>query len=106
MGRFVVAAFKPRPGMQDRLLSVVARHWGVLRAQGLVTDKPSHVMRATDGTLVEVFEWTSAEAIDRAHGNAAVQALWEEFAAVCDYVPVGSLAESQHVFSEFDAVEF
>ena len=106
MGRFVVAAFKPKPGMQDRLLAVVARHWGVLRAQGLVTDKPSHAMRAADGTIVEVFEWTSAEAIERAHGNIAVQALWEEFAAVCDYMPVGGLAECQHMFSEFEAVEF
>ena len=106
MGRFVIAAFQPKPGMQDRLLAVVARHWGVLRAQSLVTDKPSHAMRAADGTIVEVFEWTSAEAIERAHGNIAVQALWEEFVAVCDYVPVGGLAECQHMFSEFEAVEF
>ena len=106
MGRFVIAAFQPKPGMQDRLLAVVARHWGVLRAQSLVTDKPSHAMRAADGTIVEVFEWVSAEAIERAHCNTAVQALWEEFAAVCDYVPVGGLAECQHMFSEFEAVEF
>jgi len=26
-------------------------------------------------------------------------------AAVCDYVPVGGLAECQHMFSEFEAVE-
>lgn len=104
MGRFVIAAFRPKPGMQAQLLAVVAKHWQVLRAEDLVTDKPSHVMRATDGMIVEVFEWASAEAIERGHGNIAVQALWEEFAAVCDYVPVASLTECQHMFSEFDAV--
>jgi quinol monooxygenase YgiN len=106
MGRFVIAAFKPKPGMQDQLLAVVARNWRVLRAERLVSDKPSHVMRATDGTIVEVVEWVSAEAVERAQGNAAVQALWDEFSAACEYIPVASLAESQHMFSEFEAVEF
>ena len=83
----------------------MTRHWSVFRARSPDADKPSRVRRATDGTIVEVFEWTSAEAIERAHGNTAVQALWDEFATVCDYVPVGGLAECQHMFSEFEAVE-
>jgi quinol monooxygenase YgiN len=106
MGRFVIAAFKPKPGMQEQLLAVVARHWAVLRAEKLVSGKPSHVMRASDGTIVEVFEWNSSEAIERAHTSADVQALWEEFSAVCEYVPVGGLAECQHMFSEFDAIDW
>ena len=73
MGRFVIAAFKPKPGMPAR-----------------------------DGTVLEVFEWASPEAIEKAHANAAVRALWEEFEAVCDYVPIASLAEAAHPFSEFE----
>ena len=30
-------------------------------------------MRAADGTIVEVFEWRSAEAIQQAHNNPAVR---------------------------------
>ena len=104
MGRFVIAAYRPKTGMHAQLLSAVARHWRVLRAENLISERPAHVMRAADGTIVEVFEWLSAEAIERAHGNAAVQALWAEFGAACEFVPVGSLAESQHMFSEFEAV--
>lgn len=48
-------------------------------------------------------------AIDRghhaAHHNAAVGALWDEFAACCDYTPLSKLDESQQMFAEFDAVE-
>jgi len=59
-------------------------------------------MQAKDGTVIEVFEWCSLEAIERAHTNLAVQALWGEFEAACEYVPLASLAEAQHMFSEFE----
>jgi quinol monooxygenase YgiN len=104
MGRFVIAVYRPRPGMEAQLLDVVARHMPVLRAEGLITDRPAHVMRAADGTVVEVFEWLSTAAIERAHSSPAVQALWAEFGAACDYVPIASLPEAQHIFAEFEAL--
>jgi len=61
-------------------------------------------MRATDGVIVEVFEWRSVEAIAQAHENPAVLALWAEFAEVCDYLPLAELGETQRLFAEFDAV--
>ena len=104
MGRFVIVAFKPKPGQSEALVALVAKHLHVLRAQNLVTDKAPYVMQAADDTVVEVFEWRSIEAISAAHKNPAVQALWREFAAVCDYVPLASLTEAQQMFAEFDAV--
>jgi hypothetical protein len=74
----VIVGYKPKPG----------------KAEGLVTDGPSIIMGAADGTIIEVFEWLSAEAIQSAHGNPAVQQMWGEYAEVCDYVPVGSVAEA------------
>ena len=104
MGRCVIAAYKSKPGKEEQLLAAVRKHCGVLRAENLISDKPSHVMRAGDGTIVEVFEWLSSEAIERAHANATVQALWAEFGAACEYVPIGRLAESQQIFSEFESL--
>lgn len=104
MGRFVIAAYKSKPGREDELLAAVKKHRHVLRTENLISDRPTHLMRATDGTIIEVFEWLSAEAIERAHANAAVKALWAEFGAACEYVPVGHLAESQHPFSEFESL--
>lgn len=104
MGRFVIAAYRPKAGCEQRLLGAVRKHAGVLRAEGLITDRPAHVMSAVDGTVVEVFEWRSTAAIERAHSNPAVQALWAEFGAACDYVPVAGVAEAQQIFSEFEAL--
>ena len=103
MGRFVIAAYRPKPGREQDLAAAVEKHLDVLAAEGLVTDRPAYVMRASDGTLVEVFEWRSAEAIRQAHENPAVQALWEEFGAVCEYVPLATLEEAQAMFAEFDS---
>jgi quinol monooxygenase YgiN len=104
MGRFVIVAYSPKPGMADQVLAAVRKHLQVLRAEELVTDRPAYVMRAADGTVVEVFEWRSAEAIAKAHTTAAVQALWAEFGAACDYRPLSGLAECQQLFAEFEPV--
>ena len=104
MGRFVIVAYKPKDGRAAELDAVVAKHLRVLREQDLITDRDGYTMRAEDGTVIEVFEWRSKEAIEEAHGNAAVGALWAEFGAVCDYVPLSSLAETDRMFAEFDAV--
>lgn len=104
MGRFVIVAYAPKPGMADTLLAAVRKHLRVLRAETLATDRPACVMRAADGTVVEVFEWRSAEAIRLAHASPAVQALWAEFGAACEYRPLGGLAECQQLFAEFEPV--
>jgi hypothetical protein len=56
-----------------------------LRAEGLVTDRTSIVMRCADGTIVEIFEWVSQDAIVGAHKNPVVLDLWKKFEAVCWY---------------------
>lgn len=49
-------------------------------------------------------KWRSAEAIDQAHTNPSVQALWADFGAACDDTPLAKLKESHEMFAEFDAV--
>jgi hypothetical protein len=58
-------------------------------------------MEAADGTIVEVFEWLSDEALRQAHTNLEVQKMWGEYAEVCDYIPVGNLTEAANLFSGF-----
>jgi hypothetical protein len=105
MGRFVIVAYKPKDGMDEELLAAVRNHLSVLREQSLVTNRPAYVMRAKDNTIIEVFEWRSAQAIAEAHSNVAVQSSWEKFDAVCEYTPLSKLAEAGEVFAEFDAIE-
>lgn len=97
----VIACYRPKPGMADRLRESTRSHVDRLRAEGLVTERKPIIMEAADGTIVEVFEWASREAIDRAHSNPNVRAMWEEYDEVCEYVPIADLEEAKTLFSEF-----
>ncbi len=101
MGRIVIVAYKPKPGMAAELETLAKAHVPLLRSQGLATERESIIMRAEDGTIVEVFEWVSAEAIESAHQNAAVLEMWQNYAEVCDYIPISQVSESDQLFAEF-----
>ena len=104
MGRIVIVGYKPKPGKNEALKALMLTHVPRLKKEGLVTGRESILMEATDGTIIEVFEWISDEAIQNAHKNPAVLQMWGEYAEVCDYVPVGSLPEAGNLLSGFEPV--
>lgn len=103
--RLVIAAYRPKPGKEAVLLAEVRDHVHLLRSEGLATDRPASVMRARDGTIIEVFEWASPAAIAEAHANPRVQQMWARFAACSDYAPLNTLFESADMFAEFEPVD-
>jgi hypothetical protein len=105
MGKTVIVAYKPKPGKADALKELMKTHLPRLKKEGLVRDKASYIMEAADGTMVEVFEWLSDEALQKAHQNPEVQKMWGEYAEVCDYIPVGNLPEISNLFSSFTALD-
>jgi hypothetical protein len=104
MGSISVACYRPQPGCEEALLELVRHHLPPLRAEGLATGRPSIIMRTQDGTIVEVFEWVSQEAIARAHENPVVLKLWKRFEAVCRYETPSNLPEFQKMFAHFEPV--
>ena len=104
-GVCVIVAYRPKPGKEEEFLAIVRSRIPTLRKEGLVTDRVPVLMRAKNGTLIEVSEWKSREAIDAAHKNPTVLALWNKFFAVCDCVPLETLPESSEMFAGFEPVE-
>ena len=104
-GRIVIVAYRPLPGKAAELVTLAKSHVDRLKSEGLVSDRPPVIMQAADGTVVEVFEWKSKEAIENAHSNPAVQKMWGEFAEVCEYVPAAEVDELKQMFSEFKPVD-
>ena len=105
MGIIVIAAYRPRPGKENELKVLMREHLSTLRSQDYVTDRESIMMEAADGTIIEVFEWASREAIEAAHENPVVLEMWGKYAEVCDYIPAGEVAEVGQLFSEFTPFE-
>jgi hypothetical protein len=104
MGSIVIVAYKPKKGKAVALKELTKTHVPRLKKEGLVTDREAVIMEAVDGTVIEVFEWVSAEAIQNAHKNPAVLQMWGEYAEVCDYVALNTLNEANDMFATFKPV--
>ena len=101
MGRIVISCYRAKAGKEKALRALIVDHVPTLRRIGLVTERAPVLMEAKDGTLIEVFEWASPEAIQSAHGHPAVLRMWEEYGKVCDFIPVAQVPEAAQMFSEF-----
>lgn len=105
MGVIVISAYRPKPGKDAGLLEVVKTHVPILRDLGLATGREVIAMKAKDGTILEIFEWVSQDAINAAHQNPAVHKMWGEFEACCEYVKLNDVAECSALFAEFTPVQ-
>ncbi|SRR5947209_4520911 len=103
-GIVVIVAYRPKPGKENELVDLVRSRVPTLRKEKLVTDRTPTIMRARDGTIIEVSEWKSQGAIDAAHKNPNVLAMWNQFFTLCDCVPLKSLAEAEEMFAGFEPV--
>ena len=56
-GIVVIVAYRPKPGKEAELLELVRGRVPTLGKEGLVTDRVPVIMRAKDGTIIEVSEW-------------------------------------------------
>jgi len=104
-GIVVIVAYRPKAGREKELLDLVRNRVPTLRKEGLVTERVPVIMRAKDGTIIEVSEWKSHEAIEEAHQNPRVLAMWDKFFALCDCVPLKEVPEAETMFAGFEPIE-
>ena len=105
MGVMVIACYRPKPGKDEALLALMKTHLPVLRAEGLVDDGPSLCGRAKDGTIIEVFCWRSQDAIDAAHENPQVKAMWDKFGEACDYTVIADVEGAKELFTPLTPID-
>jgi hypothetical protein len=103
-GHIVISAYKPKPGKDEGLLDVLKTHLPILRKENLITDRNGILMRAKDGTYIEVFEWKSSKTVEQAHSNAAVLEMWKKFDEVCEYAKLCDIDEAKGLFAGFEPV--
>ena len=101
-GLCVIVAYRPKHGKESELLDLVRNRVPTLHREGLVTDRDSVIMRAKDGTIIEVSEWKSQEAIDAAHENPNVLAMWARFDAACEFVLLKDVPEAAEMFANYE----
>ena len=103
--QIVIAMYKPTEGKRQDMLDLVKDHVPALRKYELISDRPSILMEAEDGTLLEIFEWSSAEAAEQAHEHPVIAKIWEAMGKVGTFVTLAGLAEADRSFPHFRPVD-
>ena len=104
--QLVIAIYRPKPGGDARLRELIAGHVPQLRQLGLATERPVVLMQTLDGSAyLEVFEWATAEAAQKAHEMPEVTAIWGPMMEVADFPSLGDLEESKGRFPHFQPVD-
>ncbi|MEH7332956.1 antibiotic biosynthesis monooxygenase [Neobacillus drentensis] len=99
-----MALYRPKPGNEKELMEVLKEHIPTLRQEELITDHELLTLQAEDGTIIEIAEWKSTEAIEKAHQNPNVMAVWNKIGALAELTSLSTLAEAQYPFPNFKAL--
>src|SRR4029453_6220986 len=100
-GTLAFAMYRPKAGKEQELQAIVDEHMPTLRQYGLVTDRPAIRARSADGTLIEIFEWASLEAVSAAHQHPAIAKIWERMGPIADFPSMKDLPEAGQPFPGF-----
>lgn len=96
-----LAAYKAKPGQKEALMKLVERHLPQLRDLGFATGRENYVAESQDGTILEVFEWASMDAVNAAHQHPAISDIWEKMTLIADFFPIKELKECNGPFADF-----
>lgn len=104
MGILAFAMYKPHEGKEAELNDILKSHIPTLKELGLITDREPVMLKAEDGTIIEVFEWASEEAVKMAHQHPAVGQLWGKMGPIATFPAMKDLPEAQKPFPGFDVI--
>ncbi|MBL7878115.1 MAG: hypothetical protein JNL53_20785 [Cyclobacteriaceae bacterium] len=104
MGRIFLIIYKPHKGKEQELLSTVKSGYAPMISGGYVTDRAPILMRATNGSLLLIFEWKQQDSQDKAQADPAIQEQWMRVSKLSEFEKPESLKEFRDVFPEFESI--
>jgi hypothetical protein len=94
----MLCTYRPKPGKERALLSLLKKHWATLDRAGLVSPEPPRLWQATDKrtgriAYVETFQWRDETASARAHETSSVMKVWGPMEALLEGMELAVLKD-------------
>ena len=88
MANKVLCQYRVAEGNEEKFEALLKRHWPTLHELGLVTNEPAQCFKGAEGSdgkpiYFEIFDWVDG-AVERAHENPGVMAIWEPMDQLCE----------------------
>jgi hypothetical protein len=101
----VIAMYRPYDTANEAALKELIRQQNTtLRVEEMITERPSVLMQAEDGTFIEIFEWLPGAAKE-ARSHPAIQKIWKRIQEIGEFAPLISLREAENTFPSFKPVD-
>lgn len=105
----VLAVYRVAEKVQPEFFQVIRDKREYFSRAGLMTPRAPILLRSNISRefLIDIFEWASNEAIERAHSDPLVQRLWARMAElwIDGGLHLSNLPESEESFAGFEPVE-
>lgn len=85
-------------------MRLLAEDLATLRRRGHVTARPAPVVRTEHGEFLVVLEWSTEHAVEDAHADSEVMAVWERKAQLAEYLAPRALAGAEVPFARWTVV--
>ncbi len=105
MGILVICSYRIRRDRRADALRLLKEHVPLLRRHGLITGRPAIQGKGAADTVVEIFEWESAEKSRQAPSIPEIAAHWKAMAEAMNFTPLALLPEAQRPFANFKALD-
>jgi hypothetical protein len=102
--QIVFAVYRPNDGQDVEFRALIARHVPALKKAGLVTKRDPLLLKSSDGSYIEIFEWASVEAARKAHDYPEVAEIWDRMGAIGSFGKLADLPEAGRQFPHFESV--
>jgi hypothetical protein len=99
-----LAAYRPRPEREAAFLVLLHEELALLRRRGHVTERRAPVVRAPEGELLVVIEWSTNHAVDDAHADPEVLEVWDRKAELAEYIAPAALSGSDIPFARWPVI--
>jgi len=109
MGFIVIAPYRVKKENHTQFFEVVKEKRKYFLEKGYMTERQPMLLhsRQDEELILDIFEWTSEEHIDKAHEDEGVRKLWEKMAELWEDggFKLNKLKESEMSFPNFIPVD-
>ena len=104
MRKVTFIVLKPRPGKTEELIALLKRSNMILQQLNIALQKDQILAMSSNGTIIQIFEWTSERSLELATEHEEVRELWAEAEKLSDFQKPSSLQEFQEMFPSLNII--
>ena len=104
MPRVAIIVLKPQKDKIGELIALLRKSHSTLLKFGIVTAREQILAMSSEGSIIQILEWTSKQAEEEAAVHDEVRELWMEAERLCEFQKPIEVNEFTQMFPSFEII--